>query len=240
MSLSNMIARNHLFATMPDSDFDALKPLLIPTPLEHNQVLSEPGSAVESVYFPVSAILSVITLMEDGQGVEACTMGFENAYGLVNALGSPIATDRVIAQVPGLGFKLPTSRLRAAAGQSPVLTDLMVRHIQSMLAQIEQSVACNVLHPLEARLCRWLLMSQDRTANGILPLTQEFLGFMLGVQRTSVTIAARALQAAGLIRYSRGQINILDRAGLEEGACECYAAVQLKQEQLFSDCPRLR
>ena len=225
---------------MPDADFNALKPSLIQTTLEHNQVVSEPGTPVESVYFPVTAILSVITLMDDGQGVEACTMGFENAYGLVNALGSPIATERVIAQVPGLSFRVPTARLRAAAAHSPALTDLMVRHIQSMLAQIEQSVACNVLHPLEARLCRWLLMSQDRTANGILPLTQEFLGFMLGVQRTSVTIAARALQAAGLIRYSRGQIAIVDRPGLEEGACECYASVQLKQEQLFSDRPRLR
>lgn len=171
--------------------------------------------------------------MEDGQGVEACTIGHESAHGLLHALGSSIAVDRVIAQVPGSCLKLPSAKLKAAAAASPHLTDLIIRHVQANVAQTQQSVACNALHHVEARLCRWLLMSQDRMTNGKLPLTQEFLGYMLGVQRTTVTGAARSLQSAGLIRYARGQIEILDRAGLEEGACECYAVVRHKHAQLL-------
>lgn len=173
--------------------------------------------------------------MEDGQGVEACTIGHESGYGLLNALGSSIAVDRVIAQVPGACLKLPTAKLKSVAAASPHLTDLIVRHVQGTVAQTQQSVACNALHHVEARLCRWLLMSADRMLNGKLPLTQEFLGFMLGVQRTTVTGVARSLQSAGLIRYARGQIEILDRPGLEEGACECYAVVRNKQAQLLGE-----
>ena len=131
----------------------------------------------------------------------------------------------MFAQVPGAAIKLPATRLKAAAALSINITDLIVRHAQANVAQIQQSVACNALHSVEARLCRWLLMTQDRTRSDRLPLTQEFLGFMLGVQRTTVTGVARTLQAAGLIRYSRGQIEILDRDGLKAGACECYASV---------------
>ena len=193
-----------------------------------------PGSEIDCVWFPTTAILSVVAILATGQEVEACTIGHESAYGLLNALGSPIALDRVFAQVPGAAIKLPASRLKAAAALSINITDLIVRHAQANVAQIQQSVACNALHGVEARLCRWLLMTQDRSRSDRLPLTQEFLGFMLGVQRTTVTGVARELQAAGLIRYSRGQIEILDRNGLKAGACECYASVLDKHAQLFA------
>lgn len=225
---------------MESADFDLLKPWIISEKLERNQVLNEPGSEVDTVHFPAGAIISIITMMEDGRGVESCNIGHENAYGLASALGSTRSVDLVIAQVPGASYRLPTPRLRAVAEQSPPLTDLMIRHVQSTLAQTAQSAACNALHPVEARLCRWLLASADRSQNELLPLTQEFLGFMLGVQRTSVTLAARSLQAAGLIRYRRGQIEIIDHKGLEDGACECYAAARLKHEQFFDNRPRPR
>jgi CRP-like cAMP-binding protein len=141
--------------------------------------------------------------------------------------------DRVVAQVPGRAVRLPAFRLRAAAALSMGINDLVIRHAQANVAQVQQSVACNALHGVSSRLCRWLLMTQDRTRSDRLPLTQEFLGFMLGVQRTTVTGVAQVLQNAGLIRYSRGQIDILDRAGLEAAACECYGAVREKYEQLL-------
>jgi CRP-like cAMP-binding protein len=218
---------------LDERDLDLLMPHLTEIYLEQNAILAEPGRQVEAAYFPTGAVLSVITIMEEGQGVEACTIGHESAYGLLHALGSSLALERVISQIGGSALKIPTSRLKAVAAKSTSLTDLMIRHVQVNVAQSQQSVACNAIHHVESRLCRWLLMSQDRTKNGKLPLTQEFLGYMLGVQRTTVTGAARALQSAGLIRYVRGQIEIVDRPGLEDGACECYASVREKHTQLL-------
>ena len=179
----------------------------------------------------------MVTILADGQDVEARTVGHEGAYGLLNALGSPIAMDRVIAQVPGEAIRLRASQLKAAAALSVSVTDLIMRHAQANAAQVQQSVACNAVHTVEQRLCRWLLMTQDRTRSHRLPLTQEVLGFMLGVQRTTVTGVARALQSAGFIRYSRGQIEVLNREGLKAGSCECYRSVLDKQTQLLGAHP---
>ena len=219
------------------SNFGLLRPFLSEVELDRGAELFVPGDEVETVWFPVGAILSVVTLMLEGEGIEACTIGHESAYGLLNTLGDPTAIDRVIAQVPGTSLRMPSYRLRAAATISSSLTEHMIRHAQLNLAQTQQSVACNAVHQVEARLCRWLLMSQDRSTGNKLPLTQEFLGFMLGVRRTTVTGAAKALQDAGLIRYFRGQIEILDRKGLEAAACECYEAVREKRLQLLGDGP---
>ncbi|MDB5465668.1 MAG: transcriptional regulator, Crp/Fnr family [Phenylobacterium sp.] len=224
---------NLLLDSLSVSDFDLIKSHLVEVYLGHHEVICEAWAKVETVCFPTEAVLSVITLMKDGRGVEACTIGHESAHGLLNALGAATATDRVIAQIPGAAVRMASAHLKVAAANSSTLTDAVVRHIQANVAQTQQSVACNALHHVEARLCRWLLMSQDRTKDGKLPLTQEFLGFMLGVSRTTVTVAARALQSAGLIDYVRGQIAVLDRDGLEEGSCECYAAVREKQAQLL-------
>ena len=224
---------NDFITGLETLDQGALIQNFVPIYLDQHQVLDEPGSDVKTVYFPTGAILSVVTLMEDGQGVEVCTIGHEGAYGLTHALGSPASTDRVVVQVAGECLKMPAAVLRAAAAASPALTNLILRHVQANVAQTQQSVACNALHTLEERLCRWLLMSHDRTATGKLRLTQEYLSFMLGVQRTTVTRAARTLQSAGLIRYVRGQMEILDRGGLEQGSCECYAAVKHKLERLL-------
>jgi CRP-like cAMP-binding protein len=233
MSIVHGNTGSHFLDSLSAENFNLLKPSLVEVSLARDSVLCTPGSEIDAVWFPTTCVLSVVTIMLDGQDVEACTIGHEGAFGLLSALGSPIAIDRVVAQVPGAAIKTPASRLKAAAVLSLSITDLIVRHAQANAAQVQQSVACNAIHSVEQRLCRWLLMTQDRTRSDRLPLTQEFLGFMLGVQRTTVTGAARALQAAGLIRYSRGQIDILNRRGLEAGACECYASVQEKHAQLL-------
>jgi CRP-like cAMP-binding protein len=231
------ITGSHFLDSLSAENFNLFKPSLVEVFLQRDAVLCAPGSEIDCVWFPTTAILSVVTILADGQDVEACTIGHESAYGLLNALGSSTAIDRVIAQVPGAAIRMPASRLKAAAALSIGITDLVVRHAQANAAQTQQSVACNAIHSVHARLCRWLLMTQDRTRCDRLPLTQEFLGFMLGVQRSTVSGAAAALQAAGLIRYSRGQIEILDRGGLKAGACECYASVLDKHAQLLGARP---
>ena len=228
------LSRNHVLDSLVEADFQLLKPHLTEITLFRDRVISEPDSTIDTVYFPIGAVLSVIVMIADGQCVEACTIGDEGAYGVLHALGSPVVQDRVLAQVPGACLIMPGTQLRAAANQSPRLSASLISHVQASVAQAHQSVACNALHDVDGRLRRWLLMSQDRTRNAVLPLTQEYLATMLGVQRTTVTSAARALQAKGLIRYSRGRIEILDRAGLEDGACDCYAAVLQKQAQLVA------
>ena len=228
---------NHFLDHLEDETLRLFRPYLVDVRLDRDQVVATPGSELDLVCFPVSAVLSVVTTMKGGEHIEACTIGYESAYGLLNALGSSVAIDRVVALVPGRAYKMPTFRLRAAAVLSSNITDLVIRHAQANAAQAQQSVACNALHTVEARLCRWLLMTQDRTLNDRLPLTQEFLSFMLGVQRTTVTGVARTLQQAGLIQYSRGQIKILDRDGLKAGACECYQAVCEKYAHLLCGRP---
>ena len=220
------VSDNRFLASLSRADLDLIASALVEARFERGQVLREPSEAIDTIYFPVSAILAAVTHMENGQMVESLAIGRETAHGLLNALGARASCHRVIVQVAGAGFAVPEHRLREAAAASPSFNELVVRHVQLQFVQTEQSVACNALHQVEARLCRWLLMCQDRVVGRSLPLTQEFLGHMLGVQRTTVTAVASALQSAGLIRYSRGLIEILDRPGLENGACECYAAVR--------------
>jgi hypothetical protein len=151
------------------------------------------------------------------------------------AFGSHKAHNRVVVQIPGPSFVVPVHALRSAVAKSPLLADHLIRHVQGNQALVEQSVACNALHAVEARLCRWILMSADRGDGRIVPLTQEYLAIMLGVQRTTVTQAARMLQAQGLINYARGAIEIVDRAGLEATVCECYGVVRQKFDLLLSN-----
>jgi CRP-like cAMP-binding protein len=228
---------SHFLDSLSAENFNLLESSLVEVFLARDTELCLPGSDLDCVWFPTTAILSVVTILTDGQEVEACTIGHESAYGLLNALGSPVAVDRVVAQVPGLAIRMLASRLKAAAALSISVTDLIVRHAQANAAQVQQSVACNAVHSVPARLCRWLLMTQDRTRSDRLPLTQEFLGFMLGVQRSTVSGAAAALQATGSIRYSRGQIEILDREKLKANACECYVSVLEKHAQLLGARP---
>jgi CRP-like cAMP-binding protein len=224
---------NALLDHLGDADFGLLEPHLTEKYLERDTLINDPSDRMDSVYFPNGAILSVITLMEDGRGVESATIGRESGYGVLAAFASHTAHNRVIVQVPGQSFIMPAARLKEAAAKSASLGAELIRRAQGNLAQVEQSVACNALHTVEERLCRWILLSADRGDGRVVPLTQEYLAIMLGVQRTTVTQAARVLQAEGLINYARGAIEIVNRPGLEETVCECYGVVRQKFDMLL-------
>ncbi len=226
---------NHVLANISEADAQRVFTAISVNTFEFNKILSEPGGDVDTVYFPVGAVLSVLNMMEDGRCVESSTIGREGAFGLIHAMGAPVSLNRVVVQVRGDCLTIPAEPFRQAALESPPLLNMVVRHIQAELAQTGQGVACNALHEVEPRLCRWLLMTQDRMVGDveIVPLTHEYLALMLGIHRTSVTVAARALQRRGLIDYARGKIHILSREGLEQGACECYAALRRDMKLLF-------
>jgi len=200
--------------------------------LERGEVLFEPGDPVERVFFPSNAVLSVLTVMLDGHAVESSTIGHESATPLLWTLASQPSRARIFTQIGGAATRLPASVLRARARESAELTTLLIRHSASITFQAEQGVACNILHDAPARLARWLLMTQDRTGNRSLPLTQEYMSVMTGVQRTTISLVANQLRAAGLIRFSRGNVEVLDRPGLQERACECYGAVRAAFDEL--------
>jgi CRP-like cAMP-binding protein len=168
----------------------------------------------------------VVTVMSDGSQVESRTIGREGGYGLLHALGSPYSFERMLVQVGGSAWRAPLPALREAALASPSLARTIVQHAQATIVQTAQNTACNTLHSAEQRLCRWLLLTHDRLGSDVLPLTQEHLSIMLGVQRTTVTAIASQLQERGAISYVRGKITILDRPALERCACECYEAIE--------------
>ena len=237
MTVPETRVSNRFLAALSPEDLASLDPGLNKMSLGLGQPIQHIDDNVDTLYFPESAILSVVTMMADGRGVESYSIGHESAFGLLNCLDARTAFSQVVAQVPGETWALPVTRLKIAADKNPAIRDLIVRHVQAQAAMSEQSAACNALHHVEARLSRWLLLSQDRAQSTHLPLTQEFLGFMLGVRRTTVTVAAQSLSAAGLIRYSRGRLEILDRAGLEHASCECYATVNRRYVELLGESP---
>jgi CRP-like cAMP-binding protein len=225
---------NRFLATLPPHDFSLLAPHLRTAPLERGVMLHDVGEEIEHVYFPHTGMVSLVAVMQSGASVETATIGRAGVIGASAGLGAHSTFARAIVQLPGTAARLSAGQFHAAASQSQGIRDLIVRYNDLLLAQIQQSVACNALHALEARLCRWLLQTHDCMDGDVIPLTQELLGQMLGVRRTTVTIAARLLQSAGLIRYRRGQIQILDRKALEDIACECYAVVRQNADTVFT------
>lgn len=224
---------NHFLDSLEPGDLASLRPHLSEVTLKRNDLLDEAGQTITDVYLPIDCILSIVTVMQDGAQVESRTIGCESGYGLLHALGSPISYERMIVQVSGRAWRLPLERLRAAAEASPQLTRCIVHHAQATIIQAAQSTACNSLHSAEQRLARWLLLTQDRLSSDLLPLTQEHLSIMLGVQRTTVTAIASELQARGLISYVRGKITVEDRPALERTSCECYGAIQRGVEAML-------
>jgi CRP-like cAMP-binding protein len=222
---------------MGRADLESLQPGMQDITLKGGDILYEPGYPVEWVYFPSTAVLSVVTVMADGRMVESDTVGCESVVGVLNSLGASFSVSRTVTQIGGEAVKLSAGRLRRQAEESNGLRRLLIRHAQANLAQAHQSVACNALHDLNQRLCRWLLMSQDRTAETEVRLTQQYLAAMLGVQRTTVTEALRELAAAQLITRGRGRIRILDRERMAAQACECYDAVRANLVQLIGAAP---
>jgi CRP-like cAMP-binding protein len=203
--------------------------------LRAGQVVVERGTAFPHVYFPLDAVLSMLTVIEDGRAVEFATVGREGMSGSNETLTGAGTPMRVIAQVPGASIRIPAAALSELARTNLSVLRLLLRYNQSLLVQAAQIAACNRLHPVEERCARWLLMTHDRVKRDEFLLTQEFLSQMLGVRRARVNVAAGLLQRAGLIRYSRGRIRLTDRGGLEATACECYRVVRTEYERLASE-----
>ena len=208
------------------ADRSVLEPKLTTVALKTGDCLVRRGGDVDYVYLPIDSIISVITTMKDGTSIESRTIGRESGFGLLHALGSRYSYERVEVQVSGKAFRLSTAALDAAAVDSVALRKAIVEHAQATLAQSAQTVACNALHDVRQRMCRWLMMTRDRLESNTVPLTQEHLAIMLGVQRTTVTGIAAGLQSEGLIRYSRGRIELLDADKLRQRSCECYEQVE--------------
>jgi CRP-like cAMP-binding protein len=225
--------RNQLLAMLSEADHALIAPNLSPLLLEKGCLLYEPGDPIETVYFPRGAVISLMTLMHSGEAIETSTIGGEGAFGLAAAVAPKTSLSRAIVQIAGPAVSIPRETLHAAWAQSPSLQVLVDRHTEALYAHAIQSVACNALHSVEARFCRWILCCLDRIAGNRVSLTQEFLADMLGVQRTTVTAVARALQASGLIHYRRGVVDVLDRRGLETISCECYRRVRNTYDRLL-------
>ena len=229
--------RNLVLRSLGSADRLALEADLKDVSLASGDVLYEPNYAVDWVYFPQTAVLSVVTVMTDGRTIESDTIGCESVVGALAALGGAVSTSRTFTQIAGLATRMTASRLRHHAEINTEFRKLLVRHSLANLAQVHQSVACNALHDVNQRLCRWLLTSQDRTANNAIELTHEYLATMVGVHRTTITEALRNLAGAKLIRNHRRRIEILDRPGMAALVCECYGAVRANLERLTADCP---
>lgn len=236
MSLTPAQARrcqNHLLSKLPDDDFRELLPLFDMMENRSKDMLYEQGKPIEHVYFPCTCAYSCTLVMEDGMMVEVGTTGNESFTGVELLLDATLAIETVVCQIAGTSIRMRVADFRKAVGTSIPLRKLLRCAGQAYLAQVSQSVACNQLHTLEARFARWLLITHDRTQGKQFQLTQEFMAAMLGVHRPSVSLIAGAFQQAGIIRYARGHMTILDRARLEETSCECYKAVRSHFERLL-------
>jgi CRP-like cAMP-binding protein len=218
--------RNRLLADLPAADFSSLASYMTDAVLDKGTVLQEPGEPISRVYFPHSGLVSLLGVLPDGNAVDAATIGREGAIGLSIGLGSTIAVSRAVVQLQARVAQINALAFAEIAARSAAISQMIARYNDTLLAQVQQSVACNALHHVQARLCRWLLHARDRTEADMLPLTQEFLAGILGVQRTTVTIISRTLQADGIIHVRRGRIQILDARALEGKACACYGAIR--------------
>ncbi|HSV04495.1 MAG TPA: Crp/Fnr family transcriptional regulator [Phenylobacterium sp.] len=227
--------QNLLLASLPAEDQGLLAPHLVQIELERGRLLYDPGDRVEQVYFPHDGVISMMTLMESGAAIESATIGREGALGISAAVSPRQSLVRAIVQTPTRAARINAVPLHEAWERSPRLRELVDRHGEALFGHAIQSVACNALHSVEARFCRWLLTCHDRISTDTVALTQEFLADMLGVQRTTVTAVARALQEKGAIRYRRGVVDIIDRPVLEALACECYGVIRRTYERLLPE-----
>jgi CRP-like cAMP-binding protein len=226
---------NQFLATLPLRDYLLLAPHLRIVKLEQGAVLHDADEPIEHIYFPYSGMVSVLTMMRSGDTVEAASLGQGGVIGAIAALGAGRTVGRATVRLAGAASRISSSQFRAAAQESEAISELAIRYNDLLVAQIHQSVACIALHTVEARLCRCLLQTHDCVDGNDIPLTQELLAQMLGVRRTSVTLAAGLLQSTGIIRYHRGHIQVLDRARLEDAACECYAMLKERADNIFAE-----
>jgi CRP-like cAMP-binding protein len=224
---------NRLLAALPKEVYEQLVPSLEPVSLTLKQPLYEPNRALASVYFPLTMVGSLLTLMQDGQQIEVGTVGNEGMIGLPVFFGAETISGQAVTQVPGEAMHMPAAVFRNHALQPGPLQDLLLLYTQTLFTQMAQSLACNSLHTIEQRCARWLLMTQDRVRSAQFPLTQQFLAQMLGVRRAGVSEVASRLQQEGLIQSHRGLIMIVNREGLEAVSCEWYATIKQEYDRLL-------
>ncbi|KLK93028.1 Crp/Fnr family transcriptional regulator [Microvirga vignae] len=224
---------NRLLAALKPEDFALLEPHLELVELARGQVLYDTGEAISYAYFPNDTVVSLVNVLEDGQTAEVSVFGREGVLGLLSAQVTQEAFGRYVVQMPGTASRIPVDFLNEVRNACPALRRLIMSYGEALLAQAFQRVACNAVHSVEARCCRWILRLQDRVGRDTLLLTHEFLAEMLGVQRPTVSVVLRTLQAAGLIQQSRGSITVTNRAGLEDSTCECYGRIRRIYQRLL-------
>jgi len=228
---------NRLLAALTPTAYSRIAPHLVLAPLRLGEVLQESGTTIRSVYFPTTAIVSLLYVMEDGASAEIAIVGNDGIVGVSLFMGGASTLSRAVVQSAGQCYKLRTSVLREEFNRFGSTMRLLLRYTQALITQMSQTAVCNRHHSVDQQLCRWLLLSLDRLSTNRVDMTQELIANMLGVRREGVTEAAGKLQAAGLIRYSRGHIAVLDRPGLEARVCECYQAVRRESDRLLQPGP---
>ena len=224
---------NQLLGLLSPFDSKLLTPYLKPATFEQKHVLFETDQQIRHVYFPTGAVVSLVITLSTGETVEAAMVGSDGVVGASAALDGKVSLSRGIIQLGGEMIVCDIDALKSTALQSPKFLALLIRHEQTVYAQAQQSAACFATHQVEARLCRWLLRARDLSESDNLPFTQEYLAEMLGVRRTSVTAVAKTLQEAGLIKYARGKIQIIDAKAMQKTTCECYGSVKTLYEKLI-------
>ena len=224
---------NQLLACLPMAEWEIIQPELEWVELSLGKVLSESGDASSHVYFPTTAIVSVLYGLENGSSASIAVVGYEGIVGVSLFMGGESTISRAVVQTAGEGYRLKAKFLKDQFNRSGPLMHLLLRYTQALITQMSQTAVCNRHHSMDQQLCRWLLLSLDRLHGNELVMTQELISNMLGVRREGVTEVALKLQKAGLIRYSRGHITVLDRTGLEKRSCECYAVVKTEYDRLL-------
>jgi CRP-like cAMP-binding protein len=225
---------NRILNALPQNIFAAMEPHLRNVTLTFGDVLAETDHPVRHVYFPFSGVVSLVVEMDVGEMIETAMVGRDGVVNGTSALDGNVSLHKGIVQIAGAAATIGPEGLRKLAHEFGPLQSLLIRHEQVLLAQAQQSAGCNASHTVEARMCRWLLRMRDLTQSNDLKLTQEFLAQMLGVRRTSVSLVAGTLQRAGLIKYARGNIHLLDLEQLEQSACECYRTVKERYDRLLA------
>ena len=238
MPTTHSPSQNHLLAALPQAEFARVSPHLELVPMPLGEALYESGSRLQHVYFPTTSIVSLLYVLEDGASAEIAVVGNEGILGISLFMGGETTPSRAVVQSAGYAYRLKAQVLKQEFNRAGPMLHLLLRYTQALITQMTQTAVCNRHHSVDQQLCRWLLLSIDRLPSDELVMTQELIANMLGVRREGVTEAAGKLQRAGLIRYRRGRIDVLDRPGLERAVCECYAVVKREFDRLISDIPR--
>lgn len=225
--------QNYLLSALPSVEYQRLLPDLERVELALGQVIYEPGGELRYVYFPTTSIVSLLYVMENGASAEIAVVGKDGLIGVALFMGGGSMPNRAVVQSAGHAYRMRAQRLMTEFNRYEVLLHLLLRYTQALITQMAQTAVCNRHHSVDQQLCRWLLLSLDRLPSNQLKMTQELIANMLGVRREGVTEAAGNLQQAGLIQYSRGQITVLDRVGLEARVCECYQVVKTESDRLL-------